>query len=139
MVDPFGTTVGREGSYGPPPPAPPLEPTNVSPLAASMVQPQYAPPPAPQYAPAPQYGAAPQAPPPAPHYAPAPQYGAAQPPPQYPLPQPPQFGAGARVLVQWADGNRYPAMVQQSAGAQCLVVFPNGQQQWVDAQYLSFG
>jgi hypothetical protein len=83
--------------------------------------------------------------------APAPQYGYAPPPNPYGPPPgpspfapqagggPPQLGAGARVLVQWADGNRYPAMVQQVAGAQCLVVFPNGQQQWVDAQYLSFG
>ena len=114
---------------------------------APQVVPQYAPPPPPQYGQAPQYGAAqplpqyPLAQPPQYGAAPAPQYGAA--PGASPFaPQPqatPQFGPGARVLVQWADGNRYPAMVQQSAGAQCLVVFPNGQQQWVDAQYLSFG
>jgi len=54
-------------------------------------------------------------------------------------PPPPTFGAGARVLVQWADGNRYPATVQQSAGGQCLVIFPNGQQQWVAVQYLTSG
>jgi hypothetical protein len=40
------------------------------------------------------------------------------------------------VLVQWADGNKYPATVQQSQGTNCLIVFPDGRQQWVDAQYL---
>jgi hypothetical protein len=44
---------------------------------------------------------------------------------------------GARVLVQWSDGNRYPAVVQQAAAGQCLVAFPNGQTQWVPAAYLS--
>jgi hypothetical protein len=46
------------------------------------------------------------------------------------------FGPGARVLVQWADGNRYPATVQQQNGSQCLVSFPDGRTQWVEAQYL---
>jgi len=46
------------------------------------------------------------------------------------------FGAGARVLVQWSDGNKYPATVQQSQGPQALVVFPDGRQQWVDIQFL---
>jgi hypothetical protein len=41
------------------------------------------------------------------------------------------------VLVQWADGNRYPGTVAQAAGHQVLVVFPDGQQRWVDAQYVS--
>jgi hypothetical protein len=68
--------------------------------------------------------AAPQAPAPA-----AGQYG----------PPPTAFGPGARVYVQWADGNRYPATVTQSANGQCLVVFPDGQQQWVAAQYLTTG
>jgi hypothetical protein len=62
-----------------------------------------------------------------------PGYGAPQAPP------PAAFGPGARVYVQWADGNRYPATVVQSAGAQCLVSFPDGQQRWVEAQYLSTG
>jgi hypothetical protein len=59
-------------------------------------------------------------------YAPAAPYG-------------PAFVAGARVLVQWADGNRYPGIVQQVApnGAHCLIVFPDGQQRWVELQYLS--
>jgi hypothetical protein len=40
---------------------------------------------------------------------------------------------GTHVLVQWSDGNRYPAILQQSAQGQCLVAFPNGTQQWVPA------
>ena len=52
---------------------------------------------------------------------------------------PPAFGIGVRVLVQWADGNRYPGIVQQMAPGQSLVVFPDGQQRWVDNQYLSPG
>jgi hypothetical protein len=49
------------------------------------------------------------------------------------------FGPGARVYVLWADGNRYPATVMHAAGTQCLVAFPDGQQRWVDAQYLTPG
>jgi hypothetical protein len=45
--------------------------------------------------------------------------------------------AGGRVLVLWADGNRYPGMVHQVAQGQCLVVFPDGQQRWVEFQYLT--
>jgi hypothetical protein len=41
------------------------------------------------------------------------------------------------VLVQWSDGNRYPAVVQRAAPGQCLVAFPNGQTQWVAVAYLS--
>jgi hypothetical protein len=43
------------------------------------------------------------------------------------------------VLVHWADGNRYPATVLHISGANVLVAFPSGQQQWVDARYLSVG
>jgi hypothetical protein len=65
----------------------------------------------------------------------------APPPAQAPWGQasPAAFGVGARVLVQWADGNRYPATVTQSAPGQCLVTFPDGRQQWVETQYLSSG
>jgi hypothetical protein len=49
------------------------------------------------------------------------------------------FGPGARVLVQWADGKRYPGTIKQAAGAQCLVVFDDGQQRWIDVTYLSQG
>ena len=55
--------------------------------------------------------------------------------PQSPRPSPP-FAPGARVLVQWADGNRYPAVVQQISGVNCLVCFPDGRSQWVLDQYL---
>jgi hypothetical protein len=67
------------------------------------------------------------------------------PPPSGPGPfaqQPPVprgFGPGALVLVHWSDGNRYPGTVLQVAGAQILVSFPNGQQHWVDAKYVSSG
>jgi hypothetical protein len=37
----------------------------------------------------------------------------------------------------WADGNRYPGVVQQVAAAQCLIAFPDGQQRWVEPQYLT--
>ncbi|MEI7894928.1 MAG: hypothetical protein WCI05_17665 [Myxococcales bacterium] len=65
----------------------------------------------------------------------------AQPQPQgYAQPVPayrPPFGPGATVLVAWADGNRYPATVQQVAGNQVSVVFPDGRQLWVDSQYVA--
>jgi hypothetical protein len=48
-------------------------------------------------------------------------------------------GPGAMVLVHWADGNRYPGTVLQAASGQLLVAFPNGQQQWIDARYVSPG
>ena len=50
-----------------------------------------------------------------------------------------QLGPGSMVLVHWSDGNRYPGTVLQSATGQLLVAFPNGQQQWVDARYVSLG
>ncbi len=58
--------------------------------------------------------------------------------------QPQQYGygfqgyaPGARVQVTWSNGARYPATVSQVSGTQCLVVFPDGQQHWVEMQYLS--
>lgn len=64
-------------------------------------------------------------------------------PPQAP-PQAPQWGAptfgyppGARVNVTWSNGQRYPATVSQVSGTQCLVIFPDGQQHWVEMQYLT--
>ena len=44
------------------------------------------------------------------------------------------FAPGARVVVLWSDGNRYPASVAQSANGQVLCVMPNGQQHWVPSQ-----
>jgi len=68
----------------------------------------------------------------------------APPPPAAPSfpPQPPAptgLAPGQAVLVQWADGNRYPARVLQNAGDRCLVGFPNGAQDWVPNAYLMPG
>jgi hypothetical protein len=46
---------------------------------------------------------------------------------------------GAMVLVHWSNGQRYPGTVLQVSGPQVLVAFPNGQQHWVDSQYVSSG
>lgn len=122
---------------------PPMPPVVASP--ASSFQPQPPPPPpqqSPYYAPMP--GQAPAQPPmpppptqqpwqqqPAPWSAPAP-YG-------YP-PQQPAFGGyppGTHVVVTWANGQRYPGTVHQVAGTRCLVVFPDGQQHWVEMHYVT--
>ncbi len=64
---------------------------------------------------------------------PAPMYPAQPPAPMYAAPAAPAAPAiGSKVMVEWADGNRYPATVQQCAPGQCLVLFPDGQQRWVD-------
>jgi hypothetical protein len=47
------------------------------------------------------------------------------------------FVPGSVVVVQWADGNRYPGTVLQAAPHHVFIVFPNGVQQWVDARYVS--
>jgi hypothetical protein len=47
------------------------------------------------------------------------------------------YAPGMRVQVTWSNGQRYPATVSQLSGAQCLVVFPDGQQHWVETQYIS--
>ncbi len=80
-----------------------------------------------------------------PHAAPPPQWGQPQA-PFSPQPAPPSYGypsfgyaPGARVLVTWSTGQRYPATVQQVTGSQCLVLFPDGQQHWVDMQYIAPG
>lgn len=49
------------------------------------------------------------------------------------------FTPGAHVQVTWSNGQRYPAVVVQVSGAQCLVVFPDGQQHWVETHFLSAG
>jgi hypothetical protein len=41
------------------------------------------------------------------------------------------------VTVTWSNGQRYPGTVQQVAGSQCLVVFPDGQHHWVEMQYVT--
>lgn len=65
--------------------------------------------------------------------------------PPAPVPPPAQapygfgYAPGARVNVTWSNGQRYPATVSQVSGPRCLVVFPDGQQHWVDMQYLTPG
>jgi hypothetical protein len=51
--------------------------------------------------------------------------------------EPSALAPGTHVLVQWSDGNRYPAVLQQSAQGQSLVAFPNGTEQWVPAHAVS--
>jgi hypothetical protein len=72
----------------------------------------------------------------------------APPPQQQPVAPPPAAVAGrpmapmapgTMVLVYWSNGNRYPGTVLRAAGTQVLVAFPNGQQHWVDMQYVSIG
>ena len=42
------------------------------------------------------------------------------------------FAVGSRVMVQWSDGNRYPATVSQPPQAgQIEVAFPDGRRVWV--------
>jgi hypothetical protein len=41
------------------------------------------------------------------------------------------------VGVTWSNGQRYFGTVHQIAGTQCLVVFPDGQQHWVQLQYVT--
>jgi hypothetical protein len=49
------------------------------------------------------------------------------------------FAPGSRVQVTWSNGQRYPGTVQQLSGTQCLVAFPDGQQHWVEMQFVSAG
>jgi hypothetical protein len=63
-------------------------------------------------------------------------------PPPLAGPPPGAFAAGAfppgmRVLVQWSNGQRYPGVVAQVNGAQCLVRFDAGEQRWVETRYVS--
>lgn len=68
-----------------------------------------------------------------------------QPPPQPAQPPPAAAGygygfayaPGSRVQVTWSNGQRYPGTVQQVGGSQCLVMFPDGQQHWVEMQYVT--
>jgi hypothetical protein len=89
-------------------------------------------------------GPTPGAPIPTPGPAPAPSWGWQGQPPQPPPQQGYPYGyggyaPGARVQVTWANGQKYPATVQRVQGTQCLVVFPDGQQRWVDTTYLTPG
>lgn len=46
------------------------------------------------------------------------------------------FDPGDNCLVQWEDGNRYPARVLQKAPDQYLIQFGDGRQMWVAAQWV---
>jgi len=43
---------------------------------------------------------------------------------------------GARVTVQWSDGQRYPGTIAQIAQGQYLVTMQNGQQHWIPSQFV---
>jgi hypothetical protein len=47
------------------------------------------------------------------------------------------IGPGMRVLVQWSDGQRYPAQCMQVANGQVMVAFPDGRQLWVPESAVS--
>ena len=53
------------------------------------------------------------------------------------IPKSAPLNVGARVLVLWSDGNRYPGAIEQLASGQCLVLFPNGQHYWIELRYVS--
>ena len=44
---------------------------------------------------------------------------------------------GAPVMVQWSDGNRYPATVMLAQSGQVQVQFPDGRQVWIGQGYVS--
>ena len=44
---------------------------------------------------------------------------------------------GAKVQVEWSDGKRYPGTVKHASAEQCLVLFADGQEQWVDVRRVS--
>jgi hypothetical protein len=46
------------------------------------------------------------------------------------------FVPGARVLVQWANGQRYPGVVERVNGPQCLIRFDVGEQRWVESRFV---
>lgn len=50
---------------------------------------------------------------------------------------PAPWSIGDGVMVQWSDGNRYPARVNAVDAARALVAFPSGQQHWVPNEHLS--
>jgi hypothetical protein len=46
---------------------------------------------------------------------------------------------GRQVMVQWSDGNRYPATLMQNSGEQAQVVVPDGRQMWLETRFLTPG
>lgn len=47
------------------------------------------------------------------------------------------FTVGARVMVQWSDGNRYPGTVSAARQGQVEVAFPDGRRIWVPQGYVN--
>jgi hypothetical protein len=47
------------------------------------------------------------------------------------------FSVGARVAVQWSDGNRYPGTVTNVQSGQVEVLFPDGRRVWVPQGYVN--
>lgn len=124
MRPPERTQLMDASQFARPNPAAPVPTPAPVPVPPSLVQPPAPVPPPPPHAHAPV-----QPQPPA--------WGWSAPAP----PSPYGFGyaPGARVNVTWSNGQRYPATVHQVSGTQCLVVFPDGQQHWVEMQYLTPG
>jgi hypothetical protein len=131
--------IAAASPYAPPPPPLAHPPQQTAPM---QPQPPVQPPAQPWSPAAAPYGnpQAPQAPQAMPYAQPAPY---APPPMAAPAPAPYAFGGGfayvpgSRVTVTWSNGGRYPGTVQQVSGTQCLVVFPDGQQHWVEMQYVA--
>jgi len=69
--------------------------------------------------------------------APAPVYNAASLAPTAAQPAVSPFVPQMRVLVLWSDGNRYPGIVTHVNDRHCLISFGDGQQRWVEMQYLT--
>ncbi|MDF2697452.1 MAG: hypothetical protein K0S65_5835, partial [Labilithrix sp.] len=47
------------------------------------------------------------------------------------------FSVGARVMVQWSDGNRYPGTVTAAQNGQVEVAFPDGRRMWIPQGYVN--
>lgn len=47
------------------------------------------------------------------------------------------YTVGSRVMVQWADGNRYAATVSGAQGSQVEITFPDGRRMWMPSQYVT--
>lgn len=54
-----------------------------------------------------------------------------------PLPPPARLQVGARVQVEWSNGQRYVGTICELSSGRCLVVFVDGQQHWVDLRQVS--
>lgn len=50
---------------------------------------------------------------------------------------PPPLAPGLPVNVMWANGQRYRGTIVQLLGPRVLVVFPDGQQHWVEMGYIT--